>query len=217
MTRAPVLCLSPNGTSPDVDRTEPPTPQAAADRRVYWLENSARPCRLAMLGAVRAGPITVLTPYLPRDIAAGDEPRVLGPLLQSALDADDAGVPIVWCFDAQSLPLVDRLPTGPIVYDCVRAPRGGAGRAAESAALARAQVVFTADAVQFERLRSRHRQVYLAPRRGPGGAPDSAMLSIVEGTRQGTGVHPAFEPPGAQAYRVIRGGGEERAARHPRM
>jgi hypothetical protein len=132
-----------------------------------------------------------------------DAHRMLAPLLESALDSDGVQVPTVWCFDAQSLPLVAALRTGVVVYDCGREP---AADDAEVAALARADIVFAADVAQYARLRSRHARVHFVPGSASWASSCAAMRAIVDEA-------PTAAPEGirdtaveARGYRVIRGG-----------
>lgn len=177
----------------------------AADRPVYFFENQPRACRLPLVGAQRAGVLTVLTPYLPDRTPAIDALRMLAPLLESALDSDGVEVPTVWCFDAQSLPLVAALRTGVVVYDSAREP-AATPVDAEAAALARADIVFAADAEQYARLRPRHAHVHFVPGSASWASACAAMRVIVD---EAPTVAPEVirdSAPEARGYRMIRGG-----------
>jgi hypothetical protein len=176
----------------------------AADRRVYFFESPPRACRLPLVGAIRAGVLTVLTPYLPDRTPAVVGHRLLAPLLESALDSDGVQVPTVWCFDAQSLPLVAALRIGVVVYDCCREPATSAV-AAEAAALARADIVFAADSAQYARLRPRHDRVHFVPGSASWASTCAAMRAIVDGAPSGAPDAIRDTTLEARGYRVIRG------------
>ena len=207
MTPTPVLCLAPVGWPQVASRPRQLMTRLAADRPVYFFETQPQTCRLPRVGSMRAGARTVLTPYLPESTSAADGHRLLAPLLEASLDNDGARVPIVWSFDAQSLPLVAAMPTRAIVFDCGLEPVASA--AAEASALARADVVFAADIAQYARLRPRHDGVHFVPGSTSWASTCSAMLAIVDGaTPSGPATPARTAAPKTRRYRVIRGGAE---------
>ena len=207
MTPTPVLCLAPVDWPQVASRPRQLMTRLAADRPVYFFETQPRTCRLPLVGSMRAGALTVLTPYLPEATSTADGHRLLAPLLEASLDSDGARVPIVWSFDAQSLPLVAAIPTRAIVFDCGLEPAGSA--TTEASALARADVVFAADIAQYARLRPRHEGVHFVPGSTSWASTCSAMLAIVDGATPGGPATPSRTgAPKTGRYRVIRGGAE---------
>ena len=207
MTPPPVLCLAPVGWPQVASRPRQLMTRLAADRPVYFFETQPQSCRLPLVGSMRAGALTVLTPYLPESTSPADGHRLLAPLLEASLDSDGARVPIVWSFDAQSLPLVAAIPTRAIVFDCGLEPV--ASPAAEASALARADVVFAADIAQYARLRPRHDGVHFVPGSTSWASTCSAMLAIVDGATPAWPATPSrTAAPNMHRYRVIRGGVE---------
>ena len=90
MTPTPVLCLAPVGWPQVASRPRQLMTRLAADRPVYFFETQPRTCRLPLVGSMRAGALTVLTPYLPESTSAADGHRLLAPLLEASLDSDGA-------------------------------------------------------------------------------------------------------------------------------
>jgi hypothetical protein len=159
----PVLCLSDTAWHHRHRRLFHVMSALAASRRVYVLEPQARPCRMSLLGAARAGAVTVLTPYLPAGVDRRTQCQLIAPLLEAVLDNDSVLAPLVWVRDADALPVVDRLATVGTLYDypalsaCPRPTR------AERDALQRADVVLAASAAQADWLRRWHPRVQHVP------------------------------------------------------
>ena len=180
----PLVCLSHVAWSSGAAHPGRLMTRLARHRVVVVLERLAAHARLPLLGAARAGDVTVLTPYLPAGIEREEEPRVLAPLLEALLESEGVLLPILWVCDAQSLPVAARLRPTAVVYDCpwgLEYERDRSRAAAESAVLRAANLVVVHDARDATRLRDRHPLVHLVPddasaRPSPAGADTTARL-----------------------------------------
>jgi hypothetical protein len=178
VTSTPIVCLSHVAWSSGAGHPCHLMARFARHRGVYVLEAAAERARLPLLGAARAGEVTVLTRYLPAELERDEEPRLLAPLLDALLESEGVTLPILWVCDAQALPVAQRLRTSAVVYDCpwgLEYEHDPARAAAESSLLRIADLVLVHGARDAMRLRGRHPLVHVLPDDGP-------QLSAASGT-----------------------------------
>jgi UDP-galactopyranose mutase len=140
----------------------------AADRRVYFLEEpitgSARP----LLRSTWANSVCVLTPQVPDGLDANDCDSVVRRMVRSRLEQEGVVDPIVWFYTPMMLPLVEDLPAGAVVYDCMDelsafkfAPPALGER--ERRLMQRADLVFTGGQSLYEARKTKHPSVHAFP------------------------------------------------------
>ena len=144
--------------------------RAAADRRVFFIEEPLHDESIPRLTAIRRAGVTVITPHLPRTIESDVEAThaALGALVDELFAAERIRRPVLWYYTPMALPWTRHLESSAVVYDSMDYLAGFRGAARElltleDELLRAADLVFCGGRSLHERIRLQHPSSHCFP------------------------------------------------------
>jgi glycosyltransferase involved in cell wall biosynthesis len=165
---ADIVCFSHLGWDLVFQRPNHLMSRAAANRRVFYVEEPEPGERPGLAMRVRQGGVVVVTPRIPDRITGTARTATLRMLMDTLFKSERIDRPRLWYYTPLALPWTDHLDAEAVVYDCMdelSAFRHAAPelRGLESALLSRADVVFTGGHRLYEAKRNAHPEVHPFP------------------------------------------------------
>jgi UDP-galactopyranose mutase len=165
---ADIVCFSHLGWDLVFQRPNHLMSRAAANRRVFYVEEPEPAERPGLAMRVRQGGVVVVTPRIPEHVTGTARTATLRLLMDTLFKSERIERPRLWYYTPLALPWTDHLDAEAVVYDCMdelSAFRNAAPelRGLEAALLSRADVVFTGGHRLYEAKRNSHPEVHAFP------------------------------------------------------
>ncbi|HEY0444672.1 MAG TPA: glycosyltransferase family 1 protein [Candidatus Limnocylindrales bacterium] len=165
---ADIVCFSHLGWDLVFQRPNHLMSRAAANRRVFYVEEPQPAERPGLAMRIRQGGVVVVTPRVPERVTGTARTAMLRLLVDTLITSERIERPQLWYYTPLALAWTDHLDAESVVYDCMdelSAFRNAAPelRRLEPELLRRADVVFTGGHRLYEAKRNAHPDVHAFP------------------------------------------------------